>query len=401
MQDIEKQRIAEKIQFYRKKVKLTQEELAEKLNLSRTSVTAIEKGERNLKASEILRIAEVLGISVSELRQIPQLDIKSYKIQFRKYISSHAFKEEEETVLEEFYGYIEKYIELERKIKYSRVSPESIQPFDREKYTLQEGARVLAEGERERLCLGNDPILSMRNLLEQEIGLLVFYFPIEKSSITAGYIFNDDVGGCVFVNKKHSIEKRRFALAHEYAHFLADRRKMSIDDDSESSRNNRIDESDTFANLFASHFLMPDGKVKQMFDHIANSTQKFTELDIAYLSVYFGVSFEAITNKLVSLKLLPKGTYDFMKRNGIKFDSLTRPYKEKSPLHNEDNEDNESSGTYPYMYQKMVMELYKLEQFSEGQVAYYLGLDRLSVRSLLESESMNSPHYDLLHVNMR
>ncbi|NCN08220.1 MAG: ImmA/IrrE family metallo-endopeptidase [Leptospira sp.] len=398
MLDIEKQRIAEKIQFYRKKAKLTQEDLAEKLNLSRTSVTAIEKGERNLKASEILRIAEVLGISVSELKQSSQVDLKNYKIQFRKYISSHAFKEEEEIVLEEFYGYIEKYIELERKIKYSRVSPESIQPFDREKYSLHEGAKTLAEKQRDSLSLGNDPILSMRKLLEQEIGLLVFYFPIEKSGITAGYIFNDDVGGCIFVNKKHSIEKRRFALAHEYAHFLADRRKMSIDEEGESKHAHKIEESDTFANLFASHFLMPDIKVKQMFDHIANSTQKFTELDIAYLAVYFGVSYEAITNKLVSLNLLPKGTYDFMKRNGIKFDSLTRPHKGKSPLH---NEENESSATYPYMYQKMVMELYKLEQFSEGQVAYYLGLDRLSVRSLLESESMNSPHYDLLHVNMR
>lgn len=396
MQDIEKFRIAEKIQFYRKKAKLTQEELAKKLELTRTSVTAIEKGERNLKASEILNIAKILGISLSELTQPPPLDLKNYKVQFRKYINSQTYQSQEELGLEEFFGYIEKYIELERKIRYSRTQ-NSAEEFDRQSYPLQEGAKLLAERERERLALGNDPVLSMRDLLERELGLLVFYIPMENSSITAGYIFNDEVGGCVFVNKKHSLEKRRFALAHEYAHFLADRKKISIDQDEE--RNDfRREESEVFADLFASHFLMPDEKVKQMFNGITNATQKFTELDIAHLAVYFGVSFEAITRKLIILSFLPKGVYEFMKRNGVKFDLLTKPIKDKSPLY---DEDRDKSDTYPFMYQKMILELYKKEEISEGQLSYYLGLDRLAVRSWLETNELTSPHLDLLHLNLR
>ncbi|MCW7470555.1 helix-turn-helix domain-containing protein [Leptospira kanakyensis] len=397
MQDIEKFRIAEKIQFYRKKAKLTQDDLAKELSLSRTTITAIEKGERKLKASEILDFARILGISISELTHQPPLDLKNYKIQFRKYLHTQSYDQAEELGLEEFFGYIEKYIELERKTSYRRLTPDSAPIFDKQEYSLQKGSKILADRERQRLLLGLDPILSIRDLLERELGLLVFYVPIENSSITAGYIFNDDVGGCIFVNKKHSLEKRRFALAHEYAHYLADRKKISIDQEEERPDLRRED-SEVFADLFASHFLMPDEKVKQMFESITNATQKFTELDIAHLAVYFGVSFEAMTRKLILLNFLPKGVYEFMKRNGVKFDQLTTPFKEKSPLH---RSDRDRSDVYPYMYQKMVLELFKKEEISEGQLSYYLGLDRLAIRTLLEKEEVTTPGLDLLHLNLR
>jgi transcriptional regulator with XRE-family HTH domain len=47
----------------------TQEQLAEHLKMARTTIVAIEKGERRLKPSEIIQISSFLGRSVSDLLQ--------------------------------------------------------------------------------------------------------------------------------------------------------------------------------------------------------------------------------------------------------------------------------------------------------------------------------------------
>jgi DNA-binding XRE family transcriptional regulator len=52
-------RVIEKIQFYRKRAKKTQEELANELNISRTILVAIEKGERKLRADELVKISQI------------------------------------------------------------------------------------------------------------------------------------------------------------------------------------------------------------------------------------------------------------------------------------------------------------------------------------------------------
>lgn len=391
MNSLQQLRIAEKIQYYRKKVNLTQEDLAKKLGLARTSVTAIEKGERKLKASEIIQVSEILNIPLLELTRESSFDPKEYKVQFRKMVGNNTNNEMEELAMEEFYGYCEKYSELQKRIIYSNFINSEVPEFSRQEYSLKEGAKKLAERERERLNLGTDPVSSLREILEMECGLLIFFAPNKNVKISGAYLFNEVIGGCIFINSSHPFERRRFTLAHEYAHFLADRKLISIDKDELFETRFRKEDSEKFADLFAVNFLMPEETVIKQFQNIAATTQRFTEVDIARLSVYFGTSFEAMTNRLISLELLPKGSYQLMLDHGVKPDTIKKQFSNTSVMYQNDN-----TSIFPYNYRKMVIDLYKREELTEGEVSYYLGLNRLEVREFLEKEEVTTPYLDLL-----
>lgn len=54
--------IGSNIRHYRNVLGMSQEKLAEKAGLHRTYIGAVERGERNISANNISKIAEVLGI---------------------------------------------------------------------------------------------------------------------------------------------------------------------------------------------------------------------------------------------------------------------------------------------------------------------------------------------------
>ena len=62
-----KQVLANNIRSYRRKEKLSQEELAAKCNLHRTYVGSVERGERNVTLSTLEAFSSALGVSVIDL----------------------------------------------------------------------------------------------------------------------------------------------------------------------------------------------------------------------------------------------------------------------------------------------------------------------------------------------
>lgn len=61
------QRFGQRVRELRKRAGLSQEAFADKCGLDRTYMGGIERGERNVALRNISRIAEALGISLSEL----------------------------------------------------------------------------------------------------------------------------------------------------------------------------------------------------------------------------------------------------------------------------------------------------------------------------------------------
>lgn len=55
------------IKKYRKKLNLTQEELAEKTNLHRTYISTLERGKRSISLNNIEKIAKALNVKEYEL----------------------------------------------------------------------------------------------------------------------------------------------------------------------------------------------------------------------------------------------------------------------------------------------------------------------------------------------
>jgi transcriptional regulator with XRE-family HTH domain len=65
------------VRFYRKELGLSQEQLAELSSLHRTYVGSVERGERNISALNIERIAIVLGVEPAKLLEVPPENLKN------------------------------------------------------------------------------------------------------------------------------------------------------------------------------------------------------------------------------------------------------------------------------------------------------------------------------------
>jgi y4mF family transcriptional regulator len=59
--------MGEAIRVYRKRMKLSQEKLAEKADLSTTFISDLERGQVNVAVDSLLRIAHALGVQVRDI----------------------------------------------------------------------------------------------------------------------------------------------------------------------------------------------------------------------------------------------------------------------------------------------------------------------------------------------
>src|SRR5438309_2958037 len=79
---IDMRELGKELQQARIKRGLTQEEAAKIIEVARTTITAIEKGERRIKAGELIKLARAYGRQVSDfVRQRPRFE--SFQPQFR------------------------------------------------------------------------------------------------------------------------------------------------------------------------------------------------------------------------------------------------------------------------------------------------------------------------------
>ena len=57
----------QKIRYFRNRLGISQDDLADKANLHRTYVGGVERGERNISLLNILRLADALEVTVKDL----------------------------------------------------------------------------------------------------------------------------------------------------------------------------------------------------------------------------------------------------------------------------------------------------------------------------------------------
>ena len=76
LDSIDMRQIGKELQDARKHRGMTQEAAAEVLGVARTTITAIEKGERRIKAGELIKLARAYGRQVSDfVRQRPRIRV--------------------------------------------------------------------------------------------------------------------------------------------------------------------------------------------------------------------------------------------------------------------------------------------------------------------------------------
>ena len=236
---------------------MNQADASNTISAARTTITAIEKGNRKIKPEELIKLASAYGKRVSDFVR-PRPKIVPFQVQFR---GPYKVNNEDKKKINESIYLLEElarnYLELDQ-ITNNHLSKKYPEIYGIKGLPIDSAAEGVASQERNRLGLGDGPIPLLRDILEQEVGLRIFYLPIKPSKFSAIYLYDHNLGGCIAVNSNHPEERRRLSLAHDYGHFLSNRyvQKLYI-----AGIYQRIPENEQFADYFALYFLKLAGKL--------------------------------------------------------------------------------------------------------------------------------------------
>jgi Zn-dependent peptidase ImmA (M78 family)/DNA-binding XRE family transcriptional regulator len=365
--------LGRRLQDARKARGLTQQDVANDLGIARTTVTAIEQGERRVRPEELIRLSRLYGRGVNELVRDREVT-EEFAIQFRAAIAQAGRHQTElERAIQEYQQLCEDYVELER-LCGAPLTRNYPLPYSVEGISPEEAAEDIASAERNRLGLGDGPILRLREILESDIGLRIFY-PRLPSHIAGMFAYTERLGGCIAINAVHPEERQRWSLGHEYSHFLTNRFRPEV---SVMFVYERVPASERFADAFAGAFLMHSNGLKRRFHELSRLRQgKITPAELCRLAHYYFVSVEALTRQLESLHLLPSGTWDRLRNSGFKVrEAQTILELEPHPRANH---------LLPLRYQYLAVEAYQRGDLTEGQLARFLRVDRVEARRLVQA----------------
>jgi Zn-dependent peptidase ImmA (M78 family)/DNA-binding XRE family transcriptional regulator len=381
-----------RLQEARKARGVTQQDVADQMDMARTTLVAIEKGERRLTPQELIKLAAFYGRPVSEFVG-RQTAVEGFVPQFRttwsktlapaaessgrqpgrhKKPNQSDLESELEGVAVELQRLADDYVELENicGLPMAKAYPPT---YNISGTTSEQAGEEIATAERNRLGLGDGPLSSLRERLETDVGLRIFFFKM-PGKIAGVFAYNDGLGGCIGINSNHPRDRRNWSLAHEYGHFLTSRYQPEITFLSDAKRSSS---RERLADTFAECFLMPASGLNRRFTEIHRSREKGISLaDLITLADLYQVSVQALVLRLENLKRLLSGTWDKWEREGFKVRQAQQilgieanpPVKDSLPLR----------------YKTLAVSAYNNGELSEEQLAKYLRTDRVRARLIVD-----------------
>jgi Zn-dependent peptidase ImmA (M78 family)/DNA-binding XRE family transcriptional regulator len=361
------QRIAEA----RKARGKTQEEVAYFLQCSRPTYIAIEKGDRAAKSEEVIKLASFLGRKVHELVR-PSEPVVDLQPHLRAAVEKMKGNDEEalNAAIDELQRLAEDYRELEKLMNAPLRFNYPQEVTLNHRIDAAQLAETVALQERQRLGLGDQPVIYLRSTLEWDVGLRIFYWDLPPA-IAGMYAYTSDLGCCILVNRKHPPERRRMSMLHEYGHLTVDRYKPGID---YLTMTGRKPANERFAESFGLSFLMPASSVRQRFHDIVTTTGDFKGADLRRMSHFYFVSVEAMALRLEQLGLIQRGSWQFLK------ESKFSPREAAELLNLQSQPVNDEP--FPERYLYLAVTAYERGEIGDSDLAYYLRCDIVRAREI-------------------
>jgi len=372
LEEINPVEIGERLRIAREAAGISQAAAATAINVARTTLVAIEQGQRRVRRSELQQLAKLYRTSVNALlrREAIQVDLAP---RFRKLAGSSNASVDAAAML---LGDLAKAeVELESLLGVKRVPN-----YPPERPILRGDVRAQAEQDamelRQRLGLGASPVADIVTLLELELGVRVYVRRLH-GDISGLFAYDDALGPCILLNANHPRERRTQSAAHEMGHLVSTRREPEILHlyEGENSREER------YANAFARAFLTPARGVAQKFEEVTAGSERLTRRHVIVLAHFFGVSREAIVRRVEELGLVKPGTWDWFQSNGGITDEQARQVL--GDLSVADAQKAEADRPTTLRLNLLAEEVYRRGLLSEGQLARLLHLDRLELREIL------------------
>lgn len=368
MSNLVTDQLGERLRAARSGANLTQDAAAAALGMARTTLVAIEKGQRPVRAEELRAFARVYDVSAGKLTSPDAIHV-DLSAKFRRSEGKESSKAVTEAIgllnrLATGAAQLERLLAQELRTDYPppvRISPQN----------TNQQAEDAANNLRTRLGVGLGPIPDLISLLELELGLRIFFRPL-ASQIAGLYAYDPAISACILINANHHWKRRTQTAIHETGHFVSDRAHADIFEEEDVSPS--IEER--FAKRFGSAFLMPATGVRTRFDEIAGSENRFDVRELILLAHQFGVATEAMCRRLEELSLLPNGTWDSLRDRGFASELergvLGEMSREPTPP------------ALPSRLAYLAAAALERELLSEGQICDLLALDRSQLREALK-----------------
>jgi Zn-dependent peptidase ImmA (M78 family)/DNA-binding XRE family transcriptional regulator len=371
MDQLDLKQIGSRLSDARRSARMTQQEAADSLELARTTIVAIEKGERRTTPHELIAFAKAYRRPVSDIVGRPVVS-ESFVPQFRSSPGTSEMEDEIAPLAQSLQSLSEDFVALEkmRAIPLMRNYPNEYQTSGG---VPDQVAEDVATAERNRLGLGDGPIGNLRERLASDVGIRIFFFEM-PSQIAGLFAYNEELGACIGINSKHPRDRRNWSLAHEYGHFLMTRYAPEVTVLTVSGRSNR---KERLADGFARHFLMPASGLNRRFTELHRSSESgITLAHVCTLANLYQVSVQALMLRLEELRRLPSGTWERLKDEGFKV-------QHAQALLGIDVT-SMAVELLPQRYVDLAISAFQAGQISEGQLAKYLRASRLAARELVE-----------------
>ena len=365
--------VGERLRIARAAAGITQADAAAGIDVARTTLVAIEKGQRRIQPDELRRLVRLYDTSVNAVlrRESVYVDLVP---RFRKLSTSTDEATEEAARL--LTDLIQAEVELENLLGIKRT-----RTYPPERPIMPGDVRTQAENDatefRQWLGLGLAPVRDLVSLLELDLSVRVYVRQLD-SSVSGLFAYDDELGPCILLNANHPRERRAQSAAHELGHFVATRHKAEILYTAEeyNSREER------YANMFGRAFLTPARTVMLRFHEITAGSSHLTRRHVILLAHAFGVSREAMVRRLEELRLTKLGTWDWFEDHGGITNIQARQVL--GDLFAIDTDKHESDRPTTLRLNLLAAEARHQDLLSEGQLARLLRLDRLSLREILD-----------------
>lgn len=376
--------LGERLRVAREAAGLTQAIAADHLDIARTTLVAIEKGQRRIRTNELQKLARLYDTSVNTLLRRESVCVDLVP-RFRALRTGDDSATNAAAQL--MADLVRAEVELENLLGVER--PRNYPP----EHPLMAGdVRSQAENDamelRQWLGLGTARVRDLVTILELDIGIRLYIRPLD-SHVSGLFAFDDSSGACMLLNANHPPERRRQSMAHELGHFIATRRMPEVlrIDEEERSREER------YAIAFGSAFLTPARAVMQQFQQLTAGSSHLTRRHVILLAHAFGVSREAMVRRLEELALTKPGTWDWFQANG----GITDPQASQvlGDLAELDPEARASGSPATIRLNALATEAWRQGLMSEGQLVRLLRIDRVALREILDTVEIEGSEADV------
>lgn len=362
--------LGERLRSARETANQTQDVAAKAAGLSRTTLVAIEKGQRAAKLMELQDLCRSYSVSVNSIlrRESVHVDLVP---RFR------TLAETGEPCIDSAAKMLNDLVKAEVELE-NILGVQKTYNYPAEKSILAGDVRQQAEQDalnlRNWLGLGEGPIRDLYVILELQLGIRVYTRKLD-GKVSGLFAYDDAVGACMLINSTHRRDRRNQTGSHELGHFIATRRRPEIYQDEmyDNSREER------YANAFARAFLTPTRTVMEKFKEVTIGSSHLTRRHIILLANFFSVSRQAMVMRLEELGLTKKGTWDWFQDNGGITDEQVRQVLGEDGNEAPAVQSQQSSRLY-----LLAIEAWKRDLLSEGQMSDLLKLSREMVRELLD-----------------